>query len=212
VANKSIYAVLIGLLIIFPGAFIGAEENESPVPEFTLTPSQPAVVPVEEDEAEEEKSNEEEPMSIDAGDRPVENPNAIKSIFPEIDTLTGAFVPANRKVTPCRRCIKIVDHTIKYGRELGGKMNQIVKSLPETYNFSTHAVRRIAERIGVGNEGLISGMLSTKPFEYIHQGVEKLGYYNEATKVFIAQIKDSKVITTVIDNVEKSYIANLIKK
>ncbi len=78
------------------------------------------------------------------------------------------------------------------------------------YDFSYHAIQRIAQR-NIDVLKVFDILRNTKPFEYFHEGVMKRGYYDKSSKVFIGQIKSSRTITTVIDNVEQSYINNLLK-
>jgi hypothetical protein len=101
----------------------------------------------------------------------------------------------------------------RFGPQLGAKMNQVANNLSgEVYKFSDHSIERIVQKIGVGNEVKVLDALKTQPFEYFHDGLEKLGYIDSVTRTFVGQIKDSKVITTVINNVGKNYKNNLIKK
>jgi alanyl-tRNA synthetase len=67
------------------------------------------------------------------------------------------------------------------------------------------------EERGIGFEQVQKILTDNTPFKYIHEGIEKVGYYEEKTKVFVGQIKESKVITTVINNVKESYVNNLKK-
>ena len=92
-------------------------------------------------------------------------------------------------------------------------MNQVSQNLKNSpYDFSDHAVMRIAQRVGVGNEGKLTNILeNVKPIEYFHEGVQKLGYYDAAVKTFIGQIKDTGTITTVITEATQNYVNNLIK-
>lgn len=76
--------------------------------------------------------------------------------------------------------------------------------------LETHALARMEER-GIGFEQVQKILTDNTPFKYIHEGIEKVGYYEEKTKVFVGQIKESKVITTVINNVKESYVNNLKK-
>lgn len=106
------------------------------------------------------------------------------------------------------------DYTANYGTSLGSKMNQVASNLEgQPYNFSTHSIRRIAEKVGVGNEGQVLKTLKQQPFNYSQEGVKKLGYIDNATKTFVGQVKDAtKTITTVITNIGKNYKNNLINK
>ena len=108
---------------------------------------------------------------------------------------------------------KIIDYTSQFGMNLGAKMNQVAQNLRGTqYKFSDHSIMRIAQKLGVGNEGRITNMLANiKPFEYFHEGIQKLGYYDPLSQIFIGQIKDTQLITTVITTVSKNYINNLLK-
>jgi histidinol phosphatase-like PHP family hydrolase len=108
---------------------------------------------------------------------------------------------------------KLIDYTSSHGPQLGSKMNRVAENLKETsYKFTDHSIQRIAQKIGVGNEkSVINTLQNSKPFEYFHDGVHKLGYYNPLTKIFVGQAKDSGNIITVITNVGKNYINNLLK-
>ncbi len=101
----------------------------------------------------------------------------------------------------------------RFGAQLGSKMNQVAKNLEgQAYEFTDHAIQRIAQKIGVGNENQVLNTLKNKPFDYFHDGVEKLGYIDNKTKTFVGQVKDSKIITTVINNISNNYKKNLLQK
>lgn len=106
-----------------------------------------------------------------------------------------------------------IDFTARYGSNLGTKMNQVVQNIGATnYKFSEHSIMRIAQKVGAGNVGsIINTLNNVKPFEYFHENVWKLGYYDVATKIFVAQVKSSQIITTISTNVSQNYINNLIK-
>lgn len=76
--------------------------------------------------------------------------------------------------------------------------------------LENHALKRMGER-GISFEQVQKIMTESTPFKYIHEGAEKIGYYDEKAKVLIGQIKDSKVVTTVINNVKETYVNNLKK-
>jgi RHS repeat-associated protein len=108
---------------------------------------------------------------------------------------------------------KVIDYTSRFGPDLGSKMNQVSRNLSDSgYNFSDHSVKRIAERIGVGNERNVLNVLqNSKPFNYFHEGSNKIGYYDQASKMFVGKAADTGKITTIITNASKNYIKNLIK-
>ncbi|MFH0874190.1 MAG: RHS repeat-associated core domain-containing protein [Candidatus Komeilibacteria bacterium] len=107
----------------------------------------------------------------------------------------------------------VIDYTQQYGSALGQKMNQVAQNLRSSdYNFSTHSVARIAQKIGIGNESKVINVLNNiKPFEYIHEGIVKLGYYDATTKIFIGQEKATGNVITVITDVTSKYINSLTK-
>jgi RHS repeat-associated protein len=72
--------------------------------------------------------------------------------------------------------------------------------------LSEHAAARIAQR-GVSLEKVESVVQTAKAFTYKHEGVLKTGYYDAASKIFVAA-KDGRV-RTVITNVKPKYIENL---
>ncbi len=104
-------------------------------------------------------------------------------------------------------------YTSRFGPTLATKMVQVEQNLSKSpYEFSDHALMRIAQKVGVGNEGLVIKALSLKPFEYFHDGAQKLGYLDAASKIFVGQLKGNGLITTIITNVGKNYKDNLLKK
>jgi hypothetical protein len=113
----------------------------------------------------------------------------------------------------CQQAQKAVDYTARYGNDLGSKMNQVANNLENTeYNFGDHAIRRIAERVGVGNESKVLNTLNNaKPFEYFHDNIDKLGYYDAQARIFVGQIKSNGNITTIITNASEKYVKGLIK-
>jgi RHS repeat-associated protein len=108
---------------------------------------------------------------------------------------------------------RIANYTSNFGPQLGSKMNQVASNLGNTsYKFTDHAIMRIAQRVGVGNESKVINALNMKPFQYFHEGVQKLGYYDPSSKILVGQVKSSSAITTIITNVSKNYVNNLISK
>lgn len=76
-----------------------------------------------------------------------------------------------------------------------------------TLEVSSHAAKRITQR-GLTVD-LVDDLVSTqKPFDYFHAGVWKVGYYDEAQRVFVGSVDGT--ITTVIDNATPNYIRNLM--
>jgi RHS repeat-associated protein len=74
--------------------------------------------------------------------------------------------------------------------------------------FSEHALERLAKwNISLGQAQNI--LRAVKPFKYFHQGEWKLGYFDESAGIFIG--KAGNTITTVIGEVTKNYIKNLMK-
>jgi RHS repeat-associated protein len=107
---------------------------------------------------------------------------------------------------------QVVDYTLRFGSQLGSRMNQVYNSVGNKgYNFTDHAIKRIAER-NVNGSKVINILQNTKPIQYFHEGVMKNGYYDSVSKIFIGQVQSSGKITTIIDNVKPSYINNLLKK
>jgi RHS repeat-associated protein len=101
---------------------------------------------------------------------------------------------------------RAADYVGRYGPELGSKMNQISNRLGDK-DYDEHAILRMAERnVSVDR---VENLLHTKPFEYFHDGQTKLGYYDEASKLFVAQSKAGHVIT-VISNASQKYVNGLI--
>ena len=113
-------------------------------------------------------------------------------------------------VAMCGQGQKSIDYTAQFGSQLGSQMNQVSKNLGKNSGqFSTHAIQRIAQRIGVGNENTVLSTLKKQPFEYLHDGASKMGYYDAASRIFVGQIKDTGKITTVITNASQKYVNNL---
>lgn len=54
--------------------------------------------------------------------------------------------------------------------------------------------------------------MKNNPIEYFHEGQWKLGFRDAASKIFVGQAKDSGRITTVINNTNRNYLLNLVKK
>ncbi len=75
-------------------------------------------------------------------------------------------------------------------------------------DISNHARIRMQER-GISQSQVQKTVENNKPFDYYHERTWKQGYYDQKTRVFVGQVKDSGRITTVIDNVKQSYINNL---
>jgi hypothetical protein len=75
------------------------------------------------------------------------------------------------------------------------------------YELSSHAEARMIER-GISVEQIANTIKNGSEFNYFHEGVWKIGYYNTKDGIFVG-VKD--VITTVIDNVSSNYIENLKK-
>jgi RHS repeat-associated protein len=106
-----------------------------------------------------------------------------------------------------------VDYTTTYGNSLGSKMNQVANNLEGSeYNFSDHSIMRIAQRVGPGNEKLVTDALNSKSFEYFHDNQWKIGYYDKASKLFVGTDKSTGELITIITNASQNYINNLTSK
>jgi RHS repeat-associated protein len=75
------------------------------------------------------------------------------------------------------------------------------------FKFSEHALERIAMR-GI-TKNMIKAAMRQNPIKYFHNGVWKLGFYDPATKTFVACI--NKEVRTIMKDVEPNYIMNLLK-
>ncbi|MBU1036597.1 DUF4258 domain-containing protein [Patescibacteria group bacterium] len=126
--------------------------------------------------------------------------------------LTSKIIPASITIsTQSNKLNKIVDFTSRYGSNLGSKMNQIGNILSNKgYQFYDHAIKRMAER-NIDTSSVLNTIQNSKPFEYLHNGAMKYGYYDSASKIFVGRLQSTKEITTVINNVTTKYINNLIK-
>jgi len=75
------------------------------------------------------------------------------------------------------------------------------------FQVGVHAFQRIFER-GVSYAQL-DQVLQAQPFNYFHDGVWKIGYYDPVLRILVGTLNG--VITTVITNVKPGYIVNLQK-
>ncbi|MCP4308335.1 MAG: hypothetical protein GY788_26335, partial [bacterium] len=76
-----------------------------------------------------------------------------------------------------------------------------------TLEVSSHAAQRITQRVLTVD--LVDDLVSTqKPFDYFHADVWKVGWYDEAQRVFVGSVDDT--ITTVINNATPNYVRNLM--
>lgn len=75
-----------------------------------------------------------------------------------------------------------------------------------TLTLSEHAVQQMARRqLTVAQ--VEAALSNPTTFEYFHEGVRKIGYYDPATRIFLAQYQGA--VFTVINNVKPQYIDNL---
>jgi len=76
-----------------------------------------------------------------------------------------------------------------------------------TLEVSSHAAQRITER-GVSLDAVEAVISSQKPFQYLHDGVTKTGFYDPASRLFVGSVDNT--ITTVIPGAPPNYINNLM--
>ena len=74
-----------------------------------------------------------------------------------------------------------------------------------TQDFSGHALKRLADR--KVTEAQVQKALQSTPFPYYHEGILKWGYYDKASKIFVAVV-DGDVVT-VLRDITQQYIRNL---
>ena len=107
---------------------------------------------------------------------------------------------------------KANNFTVKYGEELGFKMNFIVDNTKKSgLNLNDHAVWRMAIR-DITPKQVVQTIKNNNPIEYFHEGVLKNGFRDPISKIFVGQVKDSGRITTVINNTSSNYLSNLVNK
>ncbi|MEV6326976.1 ricin-type beta-trefoil lectin domain protein [Streptomyces sp. NPDC051909] len=81
-----------------------------------------------------------------------------------------------------------------------------VQAAEDTSGFTSHALQRLRER-NVSVE-TARAVLAQTPFSYEHEGLNKIGYYDPKSRVFIAKTIDGN-INTVIADVSQSYVDGL---
>ncbi len=80
------------------------------------------------------------------------------------------------------------------------------RSVEQAFQLSRHALERMAQR-GVTLEQVQATINNSESFQYFHQGVWKIGYYDPISRIFVAEVDGT--IITVITNVKPQYIENL---
>lgn len=76
------------------------------------------------------------------------------------------------------------------------------------FKFHPHSLDRMAVR-GI-TKNMIKAAMRQNPIEYFHAGIMKTGYYDPATKVFVACI--GKEVRTVMKDISPEYITRLLQK
>ncbi len=108
--------------------------------------------------------------------------------------------------------LEIIAKNNKEGREAAEELSRLVgagKGISEIggYKLSSHANARMIER-GISFGQVENAIKHGNEFSYFHEGVWKTGYYDSKEGIFVG-VKD--IITTVINDVDSSYIENLKK-
>ena len=104
-----------------------------------------------------------------------------------------------------------VDHTVKYGADLGSQMNAVAGSASAAgLDLSEHATLRMTERNITINQ--VAETMKNDPVEYFHEGSFKNGFRDASSKIFVGQAQDTGRITTVINNTSGNYLSNLVSK
>lgn len=80
-----------------------------------------------------------------------------------------------------------------------------------TLLITRHAAERMLQR-GVTVKNIQKAVRVGKLFAYSHNGIVKIGYYDEALKVFLAVDKRHEKIITTIKNTSKVYVYRLLEK
>lgn len=87
--------------------------------------------------------------------------------------------------------------------------NQSLEVGQRTLIITAHAAQRMLQR-EVTTQNIQSVIRMGQIFAYRHSQLIKIGYYDEATKLFLAVDQRHKQVITVIGNVPKIYIERLI--
>ena len=85
---------------------------------------------------------------------------------------------------------------------------ELPKVQQQAIQFSKHALQRMTQR-GVTLEQVQATMSNNQSFQYFHDEMWKIGYYDPVSKIMVAEANN--IITTVITNVNPQYIENLLK-
>lgn len=77
------------------------------------------------------------------------------------------------------------------------------------WRLSRHAIERMLQR-GVTLEEVDLVLRSQMAFEYRHEGIDKVGYYDVERRLFVGTIDG--LVTTVINGISQDYVDRLRKK
>lgn len=80
------------------------------------------------------------------------------------------------------------------------------RAAPQRLQFSSHALRRMAER-GVSRERVLQLVETATPFRYFHQGQWKTGYFDATSGLFVATA--GGVVITVFTDATERYVQKL---
>lgn len=94
----------------------------------------------------------------------------------------------------------------RFAVDSAGEATMSVRAGSESLEVTQHTALRMTQR-GISIDA-VESTLSQPSFDYFHQGVWKVGYYDPVSRVFVGSVNG--VVTTVIDNVSQNYINNLL--
>ena len=135
------------------------------------------------------------------------------SLKPTVITLVFIMLSSylQQKLDPSKldNCTSQTGDRIVLGALISSFKDRMVGAGSRTLYISNHAMERMAQRKVTGqNLGQVLEM--GKLFAYSHGDRIKIGYYYNASKIFMAVDQEHKKIITVIKNVPVEYVSRLI--
>ncbi len=133
--------------------------------------------------------------------------NAAKNVFKRPSRSTDRFgrnASTGHKVAPNGLADDFANHGSEFLDDATRFPTSRLDTGAGTFDVPPHAANRMAQR-GITN-GNVQDALTTQPFDYFHDGIWKVGYYDTGTRVFVGTVGET--ITTTIKT-GPNYIRNI---
>ncbi len=131
-------------------------------------------------------------------------------LIPLVFLLISGLIQRVGESLPINPCTAKGNNSVTFGAVITLIQENTLKAGARSVIISKHAAKRMLER-SISADHITGAVEVGKLFAYQHNNLIKIGYYHEASKIFLALDQQHKRIITVIRHVPPEYILRLMK-